>query len=79
MKTVKVAVTGAAGQIGYAMLFRLAFGEIFGRAPAVAVSVTHLQPYGTGEVPVCGFLLEKNKPPPLIHSFLFPPITCTQT
>ena len=28
MKTVKVAVTGAAGQIGYAMLFRLASGEI---------------------------------------------------
>ena len=28
MKTVKVAVTGAAGQIGYAMLFRLASGAV---------------------------------------------------
>ena len=30
MKTVKVAVTGAAGQIGYAALFRLASGAVFG-------------------------------------------------
>ncbi len=29
-KTVKVAVTGAAGQIGYALLFRLASGQAFG-------------------------------------------------
>ena len=27
---VKVAVTGAAGQIGYALLFRLASGAVFG-------------------------------------------------
>lgn len=30
-KHVKVAVSGAAGQIGYALLFRLASGEVFGR------------------------------------------------
>ena len=35
MKTVKVAVTGAAGQIGYAMLFRLASGAVFGLDTAV--------------------------------------------
>jgi len=35
MKTVKVAVTGAAGQIGYAMLFRLASGSVFGPDTAV--------------------------------------------
>ena len=29
-KTLKVAVTGAAGQIGYALLFRLASGQAFG-------------------------------------------------
>lgn len=29
-KTVKVAVTGAAGQIGYALVFRIASGEMFG-------------------------------------------------
>ena len=42
MKTVKVAVTGAAGQIGYAMLFRLASGAVFGQDTSVAVSYTHL-------------------------------------
>ena len=35
MKTVKVAVTGAAGQIGYAVLFRLASGAVFGTDTAV--------------------------------------------
>ena len=29
-RTVKVVVTGAAGQIGYAILPRLASGEVFG-------------------------------------------------
>ena len=29
-KTVRVAVTGAAGQVAYAMLGRLASGEVFG-------------------------------------------------
>ena len=29
-KRVKVAVTGAAGQIGYALLFRIASGQMFG-------------------------------------------------
>ena len=29
-KTVRVAVTGAAGNIGYALLFRLASGAVFG-------------------------------------------------
>lgn len=40
-KHVKVAVTGAAGQIGYAMLFRLASGEIFG--PDTRVSLHLLE------------------------------------
>ena len=43
MKTVKVAVTGAAGQIGYAMLFRLASGEIFGRDTAVELRLLALE------------------------------------
>ena len=30
-KTINVAVTGAAGQIGYSILFRIASGEIFGK------------------------------------------------
>ena len=40
MNTVKVAVTGAAGQIGYALLFRIASGSVFG--PHTTVSYTHL-------------------------------------
>jgi len=43
MKTLKVAVTGAAGQIGYAMLFRLASGEIFGREKAVELRLLELE------------------------------------
>jgi malate dehydrogenase len=40
-KTVKVAVTGAAGQIGYALLFRLASGQAFG--PDVNVELQLLE------------------------------------
>ena len=43
MKTVKVAVTGAAGQIGYAMLFRLASGAVFGRDTAVELRMLELE------------------------------------
>ena len=43
MKTVKVAVTGAAGQIGYAMLFRLASGAIFGRDTTVELRLLELE------------------------------------
>ncbi len=41
-KKVKVAVTGAAGQIGYSLLFRLASGEVFGRDTAVELSLLEL-------------------------------------
>lgn len=40
-KTVKVAVTGAAGQIGYALIFRLASGQAFG--PDVNVELQLLE------------------------------------
>ena len=40
-KHVKVAVTGAAGQIGYALLFRLASGQVFG--PGVTVDLHLLE------------------------------------
>ena len=43
MKTVKVAVTGAAGQIGYAMLFRLASGAVFGLDTAVELRLLELE------------------------------------
>ena len=41
---VKVAVTGAAGQIGYAMLFRLASGEAFGPDTRVALHLLEIPP-----------------------------------
>ena len=43
MKTVKVAVTGAAGQIGYAMLFRLASGTVFGTDTTVELQLLELE------------------------------------
>jgi malate dehydrogenase len=40
---VKVAVTGAAGQIGYALLFRIASGEMFGKDTPVELSLLELE------------------------------------
>jgi len=45
-KPVRVAVTGAAGQIGYALLFRIASGEMLGKAQVVILQLL--------EVPVEG-------------------------
>ena len=42
-KRVKVAVTGAAGQIGYALLFRIAAGEMFGSGTEVDLSLLELE------------------------------------
>ncbi len=42
-KRVKVAVTGAAGQVGYALLFRIAAGEMFGSDTQVDLSLLELE------------------------------------
>jgi len=42
-KSVKVAVTGAAGQIGYALLFRIASGQMFGKDTEVHLSLLELE------------------------------------
>jgi malate dehydrogenase len=42
-KRVKVAVTGAAGQIGYALLFRIASGEMFGKDVEVELQLLELE------------------------------------
>ena len=42
-KHIKVAVTGAAGQIGYALLFRIAAGEMFGSDTQVSLSLLELE------------------------------------
>lgn len=43
-KTVNVAVTGAAGQIGYALLFRLASGQVFGADVRVNLNLLEVTP-----------------------------------
>ena len=39
---VKVAVTGAAGQIGYALLFRIASGQLLGPDTPVALKLLEI-------------------------------------
>jgi malate dehydrogenase len=43
-KTVKVAVTGAAGQVAYSMLARLASGEVFGPETKVILQLLEITP-----------------------------------
>lgn len=43
-KRVRVAVTGAAGQIGYALLFRIASGQMFGNDTDVELNLLELEP-----------------------------------
>ncbi|MCX6131689.1 MAG: malate dehydrogenase [Proteobacteria bacterium] len=60
-KPVHVAVTGAAGQIGYSLLFRIASGELFGPDTPVRLHLVELPPAikaaeGTAmELEDCGF------------------------
>src|SRR5262245_11834005 len=41
---IRVAVTGAAGQIGYSLIFRIAAGEVFGRNQPVILQRIELPP-----------------------------------
>src|SRR6266403_644402 len=41
---IKVAVTGAAGQIGYALVFRIASGEMFGKDQPIALHLIEIPP-----------------------------------
>ncbi len=43
-KPIRVAVTGAGGQIGYALLFRLASGAAFGPEQPVALQLLEITP-----------------------------------
>ena len=43
LKTVKIAVTGAAGQIGYALLYRIASGQMFGPHTEVELQLLELE------------------------------------
>ncbi len=44
MNHVRVAVTGAAGQIGYSLLFRIASGEMFGPETEVSLNLLEIPP-----------------------------------
>lgn len=63
---VKVAITGAAGQIGYALLFRIASGQMFGPNTDVELQLIELEPAlpalaGVAmELEDCAFPLLKN-------------------
>lgn len=63
---VKVAITGAAGQIGYALLFRIASGQMFGSDTEVELQLLELEPAlpaleGVAmELEDCAFPLLKN-------------------
>lgn len=65
-KRVKVAITGAAGQIGYALLFRIASGQMFGMETDVELQLLELEPAlpalkGVAmELEDCAFPLLKN-------------------
>ncbi|MDF2868071.1 MAG: mdh [Gammaproteobacteria bacterium] len=65
-KHVKVAITGAAGQIGYALLFRIASGQVFGADTKVSLHLLELEqtlPALEGvamELEDCAFPLLKN-------------------
>lgn len=41
---IKVAITGAAGQIGYALLFRIASGQMFGPKQEIEMNLLELEP-----------------------------------
>jgi malate dehydrogenase len=43
-KRIKVAVTGAAGQIGYALIFRIASGQMFGLDTEVELQLLEIEP-----------------------------------
>jgi len=43
-KPIRVAVTGAAGQIGYSLLFRIASGSMFGPDQPVALNLIEIEP-----------------------------------
>ena len=43
---VRVAITGAAGQIGYALLFRIASGDMLGKDQPVILHLLEIEPRG---------------------------------
>lgn len=43
-KPIRIAITGAAGQIGYSLLFRIASGDVFGPDQPVELNLIEIEP-----------------------------------
>src|SRR5215510_8530595 len=56
-KPLRVAVTGAAGQIGYSLLFRIASGQMFGADQPVALQLLEL-PLDKAQAALKGVMME---------------------
>ncbi len=65
---IKVAVTGAAGNIGYALLFRIASGDCFGKDQPVILQLLEIPPAMTA---LAGVVMELNDAAfPLLHGIV---------
>ena len=63
-KPVRVAVTGAAGQIGYALLFRIASGEMLGKDQPVILQLLDI-PDEKAQNALKGVIMERKTAPSL--------------
>ncbi|MBK7743667.1 MAG: malate dehydrogenase [Betaproteobacteria bacterium] len=69
-KPVRVAVTGAAGQIGYSLLFRIAAGEMLGRDQPVILQLLEL-PVDKAQAALKGVMMEiEDCAFPLVHGMV---------
>jgi len=58
-KPIRIAVTGAAGQIGYALLFRIASGELLGKEQPVILQLLEL-PMEKAQAALKGVMLDRD-------------------
>ena len=69
-KPVRVAVTGAAGQIGYSLLFRIASGEMLGKDQPVILQLLEI-PHEKAQKALQGVMMELDDCAfPLLHSMI---------
>ena len=67
-ETIRVAVTGAAGNIGYALLWRIASGDCFGTNQPVTLQLLEIPP---GMQRLEGVIMElKDSAFPLVHGIV---------
>src|SRR3979409_2276127 len=67
---VRVAVTGAAGQIGYSLLFRIASGEMLGKDPPVILQLLEM-PDEKAQKALKGVMMELDDCAfPLLHGMI---------